>query len=124
MNLLLDTHVLIWWRTNDPRLGAAARAAIAGAEEVYVSAASAWETAIKIALGKLRLEESFEAGVEASGFLKLKVSFSHAERVATLPLHHHDPFDRMLIAQAEIEGLVLVSNDQWLVPYGVPLLPT
>ena len=124
MNLLLDTHVLIWWRTSDPRLGAAARAAIAGADEVFVSAASAWETAIKIALGKLRLEESFEAGVEASGFSKLNVNFSHAERVATLPLHHHDPFDRILIAQAEIEGLMLVSNDQWLAPYGVPLLAT
>jgi PIN domain nuclease of toxin-antitoxin system len=124
LNLLLDTHVLIWWRTSDWRLGAEARAAIVRADEVFVSAVSAWETAIKIAVGKLRLQESFEAGVESSGFSKLNVTFAHAEQVATLPLHHHDPFDRLLIAQARIEGLTLVSNDQWLVPYGVPLIST
>ena len=122
MNLLLDTHVLVWWRTNDPRLGASARAQIAGAKEVFVSAASAWEIAIKTALGKIRLPEKFEAGVEASGFLKLAVQFAHADRVATLPLHHHDPFDRMLIAQAEIEGLTIVSDDQWFAAYDIPLL--
>ena len=122
MNLLLDTHIFIWWRTDDPRLGASTRARIARANEVYVSVVSAWETAIKAAIGKIRLSEGFEAGVEASGFLKLAVQFPHADRVATLPLHHHDPFDRMLIAQAEIEGLTLVSDDRWFAAYGVPLL--
>ena len=122
MNLLLDTHIFIWWRTNDPRLGASARAQIGRANEVYVSVVSAWETAIKTAIGKIRLSEKFEAGVEASGFLKLAVQFPHAERVATLPLHHHDPFDRMLIAQAEIEGLAIVSDDRWFAAYDIPLL--
>jgi PIN domain nuclease of toxin-antitoxin system len=122
LSLLLDTHVFIWWRTNDPRLSAKWRSSITRADEVFVSVASAWETATKIALGKLRLAEHFEAGVEASGFSKLGIQFSHAERVATLPLHHRDPFDRMLVAQAEVEGLTLVTDDQLFLPYGVPLL--
>jgi PIN domain nuclease of toxin-antitoxin system len=122
LNLLLDTHIFIWWRTNDARLRPSTRAQISRAAEVYVSVVSAWETAIKMAVGKLRLSEGFEAGVEASGFLKLAVRFPHVERVATLPLHHHDPFDRMLIAQAEIEGLAVVSDDRWFAAYDVPLL--
>ncbi len=122
MSLLLDTHAFIWWRTNDPRIGAPARQAIARTAKVYVSVASAWEVAIKVALGKLRLSENFEAGVEQSGFDKLGIKFAHAELVARLPLHHGDPFDRMLVAQALVEGLALVTRDERLQAYGVSLV--
>ena len=98
--LLLDTHAFIWWRENSPRLGADARRRIASVTLVFVSIASAWEAAIKVALGKLRLPESFEAGVVASRFGKLRIAFQHTEIVATLPHHHDDRFDRMLVAQA------------------------
>ncbi len=120
--LLLDTHVFIWWRENNPKLGLRARAAIASADLVFVSVASAWEAAIKIALGKLRLLESFEAGVVASGFDKLPISFGHAEAVARLPPHHSDPFDRMLAVQALSERLTLVSHDRRFAPYGLSIL--
>jgi PIN domain nuclease of toxin-antitoxin system len=120
--LLLDTHVFLWWRAEPDRLPDEVRAAIAEAELVMVSAASAWEAAIKRRLGRLDLPESFEAGVLASGFERLPVGFSHAEAAAALPLHHRDPFDRMLLAQAVSEGLTLVSHDRQLEPYGIPVL--
>lgn len=122
--LLLDTHAFIWWRENNPRLGADARGQIESASVVFVSAASAWEAAIKIALGKLRLSESFEAGVVASRFDKLLIDFSHAEAVTTLPRHHNDPFDRMLIAQAISERLTLVTHDRRFAPYGIDVVWT
>ena len=78
MKLLLDTHVFLWWRANDRRLGPAARAAVADAEVVFVSAATAWEAAIKAALGRLRYPDTIEAGVEASGFEKLAITLAHA----------------------------------------------
>lgn len=122
MKLLLDTHAVLWWRTNDPQLGRAARRAIASAETVFVSSASAWEVAIKTALGKLRLPGPFEAGVDESGFTKLPVTFAHAAAVATLPPHHTDPFDRMLIAQAIVEGCTVVTSDPKFEVYRIPLL--
>jgi PIN domain nuclease of toxin-antitoxin system len=122
--LLLDTHVFLWWRTASSRLGDQAREAIARAEVVYVSAASAWEAVIKVGLGRLELPDRFEAGVEASGFEKLPVTFSHAEEAGALPHHHRDPLDRMLIAQARIERLTLVTHDRDFEPYGVDLLWT
>lgn len=120
--LLLDTHVFLWWRTNDRRIGDEARAAIADAELAFVSAASAWEAGIKTALGRLRLPEPFEAGVLASGFERLAILFPHAEEAAHLSPHHRDPFDRMLVAQARVERLTLVSRDPRLKPYDVPIL--
>ena len=117
MNLLLDTHVLIWWDEGQ-RLSAAARQAIQEAEAVYVSAASAWEIAIKIALGRLRPSRTVHQAAADSGFLELPITFAHAERVASLPPHHRDPFDRMLVAQAEVEELVLVTRDRAFGPYG------
>lgn len=96
--------------------------AIADAAVVFVSAASAWEAAIKAALGRLAYPETIEAGVEASGFDKLAISFAHAEHAARLPAHHHDPFDRMLVAQAKVEGLTFVTNDRRIARYDVPLL--
>jgi PIN domain nuclease of toxin-antitoxin system len=120
--LLLDTHVFLWWRANDARLSSEVRDAIAGADIVFVSAASAWEAAIKIALGRLRLPEPFAAGVEASGFQRLQIAFEHAEAAGALPRHHADPFDRMLVAQTLLEGCELVSRDRALEPYGVRML--
>jgi len=122
--LLLDTHVFLWWRVNDPQLNAGAREAIATASIVFVSAASAWEAALKIALGRLTLPEPFSRGVDHSGFRRLAISFEHSEAAAALPRHHGDPFDRMLVAQAQLEGCTLVTHDQVLRSYDVATLWT
>jgi PIN domain nuclease of toxin-antitoxin system len=124
MRLLLDTHVFLWWRENNPKLGRLARDHIASAELVFVSVVSAWEVAIKMATGKLGIDGSFEAWVGDSGFLRLSDHFRHAEALAGLPLHHRDPFDRMLIAQALVESLVMVTGDRRFEPYGVPVVWT
>jgi len=118
MNLLLDTHVLIWW-DEGRKLAGSARRAIEEADTVYVSAASAWEVAIKIGLGRLRPSRTVQEAVEESGFLELPITFRHAERAAGLPAHHRDPFDRLLIAQADVEGLVLVTRDPVFGQYDV-----
>lgn len=120
--LLLDTHVFLWWRGEPSRLMPEVRNTIATADVVFVSAASAWEAGIKVALGRLDLPDTIEAGVLASGFEKLLITFPHAERAASLPLHHRDPFDRMLIAQAQVEDLILVTHDGLLKPYDVEIL--
>ena len=122
--LLLDTHVFLWWRSDSRKLRAAARRAIAVADVVFVSAATAWEAALKIALGRLRVPDTIEAGVVDSGFEKLPIALPHAEAAARLPPHHADPFDRMLVAQAQIEGLTLVTHDRRLGRYEVELLWT
>lgn len=121
MRLLLDTHVVLWWRANQD-VSAEAREAIGSASLAFVSLASAWEIAIKIGSGKLRLPAPFEEGVRASGFTPLSITFAHTEAVARLPHHHGDPFDRMLVAQARVEGLTLVTRDRRLADYGVPIL--
>jgi PIN domain nuclease of toxin-antitoxin system len=122
LRLLLDTNVFLWWQADDRRLSEGARAAIASAEVVFVSAATAWEAAIKAALGRLAYPDTIEAGVEASGFEKLGITLAHAEQAGALPRHHSDPFDRMLVAQALAEGLTLVTNDRILRRYGVSIL--
>ena len=122
MRLLLDTHVFLWWRADSRHLRAPARRAIAEAQIVFVSAATAWEAAIRAALGRLRLPDTIEAGVIDSGFEKLPISFSHAESAARLPPHHADPFDRMLVAQARAETLTLVTHDRRLAAYDVEIL--
>lgn len=91
---------------------------------VFVSAASAWEAAIKIALGRLILPEPFGHGVDHSGFRRLAIAFEHAQAAAELPRHHGDPFDRMLVAQTQLEGCTLVTHDEALAPYGVATLWT
>jgi PIN domain nuclease of toxin-antitoxin system len=121
VNLLLDTHVLIWW-DEGRRIAAEARRAIAEADLVYVSAATAWEVAIKTGLGRLRPTRTVAEAASESGFLELPVTFSHAERVTGLPPHHHDPFDRMLVAQAAVEELTLVTRDPVFARYGVALI--
>lgn len=120
--LLLDTHIFLWWRGEPSRLDSAVRSRIATADIVFVSVASAWEAGIKVSLGRLTLPDTMEAGVLASGFEKLLITFSHAERAASLPFHHRDPFDRMLVAQAQAEGLTLVTHDRFLEPYGIEIL--
>jgi PIN domain nuclease of toxin-antitoxin system len=120
--LLLDTEVLIWWDANDRRLGARARALIQEADDVYVSAASAWEISIKTALGKLRTtRKASEAMVDAS-FQQLGVTFEQAEEIGLLPLHHRDPFDRLIVAAARVEGLTIVSSDEQYQRYDVGLI--
>ena len=122
MNLLLDTHVVLWWRQNSPRIGSEARRAIGKADRVFVSAASAWEVAIKVAVGRLRLKDPFAELVEQGGFEELPIAFHHAGQLQSLPLHHTDPLDRMLIAQAQAEKLTLVTHDRVVEPYDVPVL--
>jgi PIN domain nuclease of toxin-antitoxin system len=120
--LLLDTEALIWWDANDPRLGGNARAAIQNASDVYVSAASAWEIAIKVALGKLRTRRRASDAIADALFQELPVTVEHAEAVSALPAHHTDPFDRLIIAAAGVEGLTIVSSDRQFAPYGLPLI--
>ena len=122
--LLLDTHVFLWWRADNPLLQEAVRSAIADADVVFVSAATAWEAAIKASLGRLELPGTVESGVEDSGFEKLPITFSHAETAADLPPHHRDPFDRMLVAQTMAENLTLVTHDRRLDAYIIPILWT
>lgn len=123
--LLLDTHVFLWWKLDDARLREAVRDVVANAELVFVSAASAWEVGIKARLGKLDLDGAdFAAGVIDSGFERLAIGFEHAAETKELPLHHRDPFDRMLVAQARVERLTLVTHDRQLEPYDVALLLT
>ena len=117
--ILLDTHVLLWWLIDSPKLGVTAREAIAAADNVvYVSAASIWEIAIKKSLGKLRAPDNFDHILEQEGFEELPVSVYHAEQAGGLPAHHREPFDRMLIAQAQAEGLLLLSQDKQISAYG------
>ncbi len=123
LQLLLDTHALIWWWTNDPRLSDAARGAIADeTNDVFVSAASAWEIATKQRLGKLaevpEAAARFAELVEADGFVPLPIDQRHALRAGAWLNEHRDPFDRMLAAQCELEGLTLVTCDAAMVGFG------
>jgi len=120
---LLDTHALLWWLADDARLGSAARQAIEDPTNVvFVSAATVWEVAIKRAVGKLRAPVGLADIVERENLEPLPVRFDHAERVASLPLHHGDPFDRLLVAQAQVEGATLVTVDRALAAYDVKRL--
>ena len=123
MRFLLDTHALLWWANLDPGLSRNARKAIANdANDVFVSAASAWEIATKVRLGKLEwpvAAGSVNAYVLGQGFRALPVSLAHAERAGQLRIAHRDPFDRMLIAQAQTEDMWLVSNENAFDSMGV-----
>lgn len=124
MRLLLDTHALIWLSEDDPSLSIGAREALQDTANVlFCSVASIWEMAIKASLGKLklgaRLETSFRRALEENGLAILPVEYAHAAHVLRLPWHHRDPFDRLLVAQATVEQLCLVSHDRQLDPYGV-----
>jgi len=118
VRLLLDTHMFLWTVTDSPRLSARARDDIVGAEAVCVSAASIWEIAIKAALGRIEGDVAVIArSIEESGFIELPITAAHAARVSELPSHHRDPFDRLLVAQALAEPLVLLTADRELAQY-------
>ena len=122
MRLLLDSHVVLWWLDNNKELGPTCRSAISDAHEVFVSAVTPWELGIKQALGKLKMPSPVSAALAPSGFRDLPILVEHAERAPTLPEHHRDPFDRMLVAQAQLEALTLVTADSALNAYDVQLL--
>ena len=122
MRLLLDTHAFLWWWAGDRKLGAKIRSTIGGADTVLVSAVSAWEMTIKMSLGKLRFEGGIGDAVEACGFERLDMRFEHAEAVRSLPSHHSDPFDRLLIAQVIVEGATFVTHDRASASYLIPTL--
>jgi PIN domain nuclease of toxin-antitoxin system len=122
LNLLLDTHILIWWLTASNRLSKTARQVIVDADSVYVSAASIWEIAIKVARGKLQVEGDLQQHLAGNQFQELPVRVAHAVAAARLPRHHGDPFDRMLAAQAARESLTLLTSDERLKAYDVSIL--
>ena len=124
MNLLLDTHVFLWWIDDAPELGPAARDAIADPQAlVLISAASAWEIAVKAALGRISIHRDDVLGaIHDSGFTELPVRAEHGLTAGALPPHHRDPFDRMLVAQAHVERLTLVTRDRRIEPYDVQVL--
>ncbi len=123
MRLLLDTHALLWWLTGDRRLAREAQAAIADESGfVAMSAASAWEIAIKRAVGKLDAPEDLPGALAFYGFQPLAITVEHALAAGGLPRHHADPFDRMLAAQAKAEGLTIVTRDPRFAAYGVATL--
>ncbi|ADB31483.1 PilT protein domain protein [Kribbella flavida DSM 17836] len=120
--LLLDTHVLLWWLADGPELSGELKDRIDTELEVYVSAATVWELSIKAAAGKVTVPEDFSEVVLDGGVGELPIRLVHAQEAGALPLLHRDPFDRMLVAQARIEGLTLVTRDSAIHAYDVPVL--
>lgn len=125
MNLLLDTHVLLWWLADDSSLQSAARDAIRDESNiVHVSAATAWEISIKKALGKLDAPDDLANALEVNNFRSLEITVAHATKAGALPRHHDDPFDRLLIAQAQTEQLTLVTHDAKFRAYEISVIWT
>jgi PIN domain nuclease of toxin-antitoxin system len=123
MRVLIDTHIFLWWDQQLRSVSRLLRAAIADeANDIFVSAASIWEIAIKRALGKLSFSRSIVDAVSELGFEILPVTGSHAEHAGGLPRHHDDPFDRLIIAQANLEGMVLGTQDRRMRLYGIATL--
>lgn len=127
MNLLLDTHTFVWWRDDPEKLSAKAFELISDPDnEVYLSVVSAWELQIKIAFNKVELKESLRSSIEeeqqTNGFLLLPVTLPHVLHLEHLPSHHKDPFDRLLISQAAVENMHLVSGDARFTDYSISLL--
>jgi PIN domain nuclease of toxin-antitoxin system len=120
---IADTHALVWWLTRDPRLSSTAQKFISSSSnDVLVSAATAWELSIKNRSGKLNVQElldNFEDAMDQQGFSLLPISIDHALRAGSLPLHHSDPFDRMLVAQAQAQHVALITADKAFDAYGV-----
>lgn len=127
MRALLDTHAFLWWNMDDPQLSATARDFIAeGANEIFLSAATAWEIAVKCNRGRLELPEPPERYVAGRmshyGFQALPIQISHALHVAGLPTIHQDPFDRLLVAQSRLEGLPIITGDREIARYPVAVI--
>ena len=122
MRLLLDTHVLLWWRAASPKMSRRARAALTDLNnEIVISAATLWEIVIKRSTGKLSFPDDLAQVLQEEGFALLPIGFLHLGALAALPMLHRDPFDRMLIAQAIAEGMPLVTADRAMRPYPVPV---
>ena len=121
MNLLIDTCTLLWWANGDALSSAASQAIEDPDNRVLVSAASIWEIGIKTSLGKLRVPDDLDAVVDED-FEQLPVTFAHARQAAQLPRHHRDPFDRMLVAQAQVQDFTLATRDRRIRSYDVALL--
>ncbi len=121
MRLLIDTHILIWWLADNRKLAKSARVIIANPDnDVLVSAASLWEISIKATLGRLEVElDDLEQNIAANGFRSLPINYRHALTAGRLPAIHRDPFDRMLIAQASVEELRVLSHDKIFERYGL-----
>jgi PIN domain nuclease of toxin-antitoxin system len=123
VNLLLDTNAFLWWLDDSQKLGPKARVAIEDEGNlVFVSAATAWEIAVKRASGKLEAPGTIANWIEANGFVELPIEVAHATASAELPKHHRDPFDRLLIAQAQLEAMTLVARDDEMDRYDVRIL--
>lgn len=123
MKLLLDTHVLLWWLDTHKDIPKKSLEAIKhGQNIIFVSAATAWEISIKRALGKLNAPHELEEALEACRFLQLPISVQHAGVAGELPRHHDDPFDRMLVAQTQVENLTMITHDSQMSRYGIPIL--
>lgn len=121
--LLLDTHVLLWWLADDTRIGPKTVDLISNIRnEIFISAVTSWEIAIKKKIGKLEAPDEIDAVVEDEGFSRLHITLLHGELAGGLPLHHKDPFDRMLVAQAQEEGLHLVTDDSKIGRYDVRII--
>lgn len=127
MKMLLDTHTFLWWITNDPQLSPRARQIMEAADtELFLSAASGWEIAIKSRLGRLKLPADLQSFMAEQLWINaiqvLSIQMAHALHVATLLAHHRDPFDRMLVAQSQIEHLPILSGDPLIAQYGVTVI--
>lgn len=123
MKLLLDTHQVIWWLADDPNLTETQRKAIQDRRNTcFVSAATVWEISIKESLGKLSIDPGYLEQLRSEGFVELPVSWQHARAVHDLPPHHRDPFDRLLVAQARMEGMCLVSVDEHIKKYDLTVI--
>jgi PIN domain nuclease of toxin-antitoxin system len=118
MNYLIDTHILLWWMTDDNRLPQTIRSIIAR-EPVWLSVVSPWELVTKEQKGKIILPPTFEHDMRSTGFIRLDVDLNHVAEYRKLPRHHADPFDLMLIAQARVEGLTLITADKRFTTYDV-----
>ena len=123
MNLLLDTHVLLWWLDDNPTLSTEARKAISESSNiVFISAAVIWEIRIKQSLGKLKIPKNFREVLENQPFETLNITSEHAHKISSLANYHRDPFDRMLIAQAMVERFTLITRDENIVKYKVSII--
>jgi PIN domain nuclease of toxin-antitoxin system len=123
MNLLLDTHVLLWWLDDNPTLSTKAKTAISDSNHlIFISSAVILEIKIKQALGKLKIPRNFRQVLEDQPFERLDITAEHAYAIGELPAHHRDPFDRMLIAQAKVEGFMIITRNNNFKKYKVPYI--
>lgn len=119
MRILLDTHLLLWWLADSPELSALARQIISDRDNtIFLSAVSLWEIWLKVSLGKLRVPDDFDAKVSDESFESLPLTAAHARQIGSLPWHHRDPFDRILVAQAKSDNLILLTADNHITQYG------